>query len=104
VPRRSSRRYRRRHPPQRTSTREQLELHSAGRRPRLARWSVVGAVVIVALGLFDTRTGLVRAGRPPQAALLVDALLLGGGVLVYVIMLRTRSRARDRAGRSSRRR
>ncbi|MGD0998597.1 MAG: hypothetical protein ABR941_09825 [Thermoleophilia bacterium] len=44
--------------------------------------------MIFALWLVDTRTGLVREGRSLQAALLVDALLLGVGTLVYVVIIR----------------
>ena len=104
MPRRSSRRYRRRYPPQRTSTSDRLGLGRAGQRPRFVRWGLAASVVVLALGLIDTRTGLLREGRPIGAALLVDALLIIVGVIVYLTVLKRGLRARDRDGRSFRRR
>jgi uncharacterized membrane protein YsdA (DUF1294 family) len=52
--------------------------------------------VIFALWLVDTRTGLVREGRSLEAALLVDALLLGTGTLVYAVIIRRGRRTRVR--------
>ena len=96
MPRRSSRRYRRRHPPQHTSAGDQLGLGRVRQRSRLVRWSLAACVVTLALVLIDTRTGMLRGGRSPEAALLVDALLLGVGVIVYVAVLRRGSRTRGR--------
>jgi hypothetical protein len=96
VPRRSSRRYRRRHPPRRGSTRDRLGLSGAGRLPRALRWGLTAGVVALLLALVDTRSGLLRRGRSPDAALLVDALLLGVAVVAYILVLRHTSRAHDR--------
>ncbi len=96
MPRRSSRRYRRRHPPQRTSTRDRLALSGAGGLPRAVRWTLAGVVVALILALIDTRTGLLRRGRSPELALIVDALLLGVGALVCGALLWRASRGRDR--------
>jgi hypothetical protein len=52
------------------------------------RWGLAACVVVLALGLIDTRTGLLREGRPIGAALLVDALLIMVGVIVYLAVLR----------------
>jgi uncharacterized membrane protein YsdA (DUF1294 family) len=60
------------------------------------RWSLTASVVIFALWLVDTRTGLAREGRSLQTALLVDALLLGVGALVYVVVIRRGARTRVR--------
>ncbi len=68
------------------------------------RWGLATCVVILALVLIDTRSGLLREGRPVGAALLVDALLVIVGVIGYLAVLRRGRRARDRDGRSFRRR
>ncbi len=73
---------------------DRLGLSGAGRRSRLVRWSLAAFVVAFALVLIDTRTGMLHRGRSPATALLVDALLLVVGVILYVAVVRRRSRRR----------
>jgi len=88
MPRRSSRRYRRRHAPQHSSAGDQRGLGRLRQRSRLVRWCLAACVAALALVLIDTSTGMLRRGRSPEAALLLDGLLLVGGVILYVLVLR----------------
>lgn len=71
-------------------------LGPTGAQSRVVRWGIAVCIVVLALVLVDARTGLLRRGRAPGTALLVDALLLAVGAVAFVAFLRRGSRGHDR--------